>query len=107
MPFRFLLLFHSVKCAYGNFMQHHQQAEKTAEYVSSICHLSISVIHFRAVPNKTILPFRSITNIYHKEETSEYSAFFFLWYAQKQFLRVLFGRSFGMVFRPARKFPGV
>mgnify|MGYP003217776896 FL=1 len=43
----------------GNFMQHHQQAEKTAEYVSSICHLSISVIHFRAVPNKTIAGIRS------------------------------------------------
>ena len=47
------------RCRVGNFMQHHQQAEKTAEYVSSICHLSISVIHFRAVPNKTIAGIRS------------------------------------------------
>ena len=38
----------------GNFMQHHQYAERTAEYVRSFCHLSISVIHFGMVTNKTI-----------------------------------------------------
>lgn len=33
---------------------------------------------------------------------------FFLWYAQKQFLRVVvWAFPLGMVFRPARKFPGV
>lgn len=77
-------------------MQHHQYTEKSAENIFFICHLSISVIHFSAVLNKTILPFRSITNIYHKEETSEYSAFFFSMVCSKA---VFAGGCLGVPFR--------
>ena len=65
-------------------MQHHQYTEKSAENIFFICHLSISVIHFSAVLNKTIL-LRSITNIYHKEETSEHSVFLFSMVCSKAF----------------------
>ena len=76
-------------------MQHHQYTEKSAENIFFICHLSISVIHFSAVLNKTIL-LRSITNIYHKEETSEYSAFFFSMVCSKA---VFAGGCLGVPFR--------
>jgi hypothetical protein len=77
-------------------MQHHQYTEKSAENIFFICHLSISVIHFSAALNNTILPFRSITNIYHKEETSEYSAFFFSMVCSKA---VFAGACLGVPFR--------